>query len=64
MRGIDIDSSVDGGDLGLQQVLILLEAALVVGLNPAPLLGVQVFVQDMRVVVVPDSTSQGDDRRR
>ena len=57
--GIDVDVRVDGDDLGLRQVFVFLEVAFVVGLDVAAILGGQIFVQHVRVVVVPGAAADG-----
>ena len=59
MRGIDVDLTVDGNDLRLRGVFVFVEVSLVVGLNLAALFGVQIFVQHVRVVVVPPAAADG-----
>ena len=59
--GIDIDGGIDGGDLGLQQVFVLLELAFVVGLDVAARLGVEILVEDVGVVEVPGAGAGGDE---
>ena len=58
--GKDVDVGVDGNDLGLRQVLVLLEIALVVGLDVAAVLGGEVLVEDVGVVEVPGAAADGD----
>ena len=62
----DVDIGIDGDDLGLRQILVFLEVALVVGLDVAPVLGGEILVQHVGVVVIPGAASDGDqqeDRR-
>src|SRR5579862_5344253 len=59
--GIDADCSVDSGDFGLWSIFVLLELAFVVCLNVAARLGIKVFVQNVRVVVVPGAGANRDD---
>src|SRR5579863_1259323 len=61
MRRIDIDSAIDRCNLRLREILVFLEITFVVGLNLAALLGIQIFIQDVRVVVVPGPTAHRDE---
>src|ERR1700733_931023 len=58
---IDIDGGVDGRDLGLEKVFILLEFAFVVGLDVPAGPGVEVFVEDVSVIEVPPTGAGGDE---
>ena len=58
--GENVDVGVDGDDLGLGEVLVLLEITLVVGLDVAAILGGEVLVQDVGVVEVPGAAADGD----
>src|SRR5271170_3599106 len=57
--GKDVDIRVSGDDLGLRNALVLFEVPLVVGPNITAGLGVQIFVEDVGVVVVPSATADG-----
>ncbi len=59
--GVDVDVGVDGDDFGLGDVLVLLEVALVGGLDVAAGLGGEVLVEDVGVVEVPDAAAGGDE---
>src|ERR1035438_7829551 len=58
--GIDVDRRIHGGDFGLQEIFVLFKAAFVVGLNVAPRLRVQIFVEDVTIVEVPGARARGD----
>ena len=60
--GKDVDVGVGGDDFGLRQMFVLLEIALVVGLDVAAIFGGEVFVEDVGVVEVPDAAADGDER--
>ncbi len=62
--GEDVDVGVDGDDLGLRQVLILLEVALVVSLDVALLRSTQEFVEDVGIVEVPCTAADGDEQKK
>ena len=62
--GEDVDVGVDGDDLGLREVLILLEVALVVGLDVALLRLAEEFVEDVGVVEVPGAAADGDEEKQ
>src|SRR5579863_8845985 len=57
MGRVEIDLSVDRNDFGPREVFVFLEIAFVVGLNVPARLGIEIFVEDMCVVVVPGSAS-------
>ncbi len=57
--GEDVDVGVDGDDLRLGQFFVLLEVALVVGLNIAAVLGGEVFIEDVGVVEIPRAAADG-----
>ncbi len=59
--GVDVDVGVDGDDFGLGDVLVLLEVALVGGLDVAAGFGGEVLVEDVGVVEVPDAAAGGDE---
>ena len=63
----DVDRRIDGRHLRLRKVFVLLEVALVAGLDVPQVLGVEILVEHVRVVVIPRSRAHRDhceDRRR
>src|SRR5271168_3959577 len=59
--GKDVDIRVSGDDLGLRKAFVLFEVPLIVGPNITPRFGVQIFVEDVGVVVVPSAAADGDE---
>jgi hypothetical protein len=60
--GEDVDVGIDGDDLGQEDVFVLLEAALVVGLDVAAVLGGEVLVEDVGVVEVPAAAGDSEEQ--
>src|SRR5271165_4093448 len=61
--GENINLRVDSDDLGLWKVLILLEVALILGLDFALRLAVEVFVPYMSVVEKPAAAADGGEQQ-
>ena len=58
----DVNVGVDRDDLGLGEFLVLLEIALVLGLDIAAGVGVEKLVKDVGVVEVPAAAADGDEK--
>src|SRR5208282_427364 len=62
--GINIDRRVDRRNLGLKQIFVLLELALVIGLDVAPRLGIEIFIEHVGIVEVPPTSASRDDSKQ
>ena len=60
LTGIDIDGGINGSDLGLGQQLVLLVPTFVIGGDGAPILGIQVLVEDVRIIEKPAAGADGN----